>query len=315
MIEIIVGNVIIYGSGLIIGYFCAKVLGSNSNETQFFCGIMSALHTTSLPVILMEVLQENLDQIKYVNSDGTVTSSRNRGMLYIVLNSIFANIWRWGVSYNLINQEEEDEAALAKKDLLLSDDHEQEKKNKTPKSKSCGEIIIEMINVPIVISLVSILLCYISPVRDAFIIPGSILNKTILSVNKIISRGYNIMVMLILGLNIANLLFEKEDKKKYKEPEISNWKLGITTFMKLFIHPMVGTPVLLYLYHTGFFTDGVLIFLYLFMLAAPNAINIIVVCSIKNTREKATAMMIMVQYIVSIVTLTLGIAYFLYILI
>jgi predicted permease len=313
MIEVIVGNCIIYGSGMLIGFICAKVLGSSSNEASFFCGIMSALHTTSLPVILMEVLQENLDQIKYVNSDGTVTSSRNRGMLYIVLNSIFANIWRWGVSYNMINPEEEDEATREKKDQLLCDDNE--KKKPLPKSKSCGEIIIEMINVPIVISILSIVLCYITPVREAFIVPGSLLNKTLLSVNSIISRGYNLMVILILGLNIANLLLEKDDKKKkYKEPEISSWKLGFTTFMKLFVHPLVGTPVLLYLFHTGFMTDGVLVFLYLFMLAAPNAINIIVVCSIKNTREKATAMMIMVQYIVSVVTLTLGIAYFLYIL-
>ncbi len=97
MLQIIVGNLFIYGTGMLIGYICAKILGSNSNETSFFCGILSALHTTSLPVILMEVLSDNLNKIVYVNSDGSVTNAKNRGMLYIVLNSIFANIWRWGV--------------------------------------------------------------------------------------------------------------------------------------------------------------------------------------------------------------------------
>jgi predicted permease len=312
IIEIIVGNVIIYGTGLFIGYICAKILGSNSNETAFYCGIMSALHTTSLPVILIEVLQENLDQIKY---EQAITNSRDRGMLYIVLNSIFANIWRWGVSYNIINPEEEDETAKAKKDLLLDGNDVEKNKKKVVKIKSCGEILLEMVNVPIIISILSIILCYITPVRDAFIVPGTLLNKTLLSVNSIIARSYNFMVILILGLNIANLLFDKNDKKKYKETEMSNWKLGLTTFMKLFIHPLVGSPILLYLYHIGFMADGVLVFLYLFMLAAPNAINIIVVCSIKNTREKDTTKIIMVQYIASIFTLTFGIAYFLYILI
>ena len=312
MLQIIVGNLVVYGTGMLIGYICAKMFGSNYNETAFFCGILSALHTTSLPVILMEVLSENLNKITYVNSDGTITNAKNRGMLYIVLNSIFANIWRWGVSYNLINPEEEDEAAISKKDGLIDDVEKNKKRIK--RQKSCKEIILEMINVPIVISVLSIIVCYITPLRMAFITPGAILNKTIISVNSIIARGYNLMVILILGLNIANLLLDDNKKKAYKEPEMSQWKLSLTTFMKLFIHPLVGTPILLYFYYSGFMEDGVLVFLYLFMSAAPNAINIIVVCSIKDTREKATAMMIMIQYIVSIVTLTLAIAYFLYIL-
>jgi predicted permease len=312
MIQIVVGNVIIYGSGLIIGYGCALLFKSNEQERNLLCGVMSALHTTSLPIILMDVLASELNKINYINADGSITDARNRGRLYIVLNSIFANIWRWGVSYNLINPIEEDPEKLAKKDGLLS--YDKEKALPKKKDLSLYDMVIEVLNVPIIVSILSIVLCYITPLRLWMIEREGTFNKTFISVNEITARSYNVMVILILGLNIANLL-KSDPKASYKDTDITTYKLSVTTVMKLFVHPLIGAPILMYLKGSGFFQDGVLIFVYLFMLAAPNAINIIVVCSVKNAGERATSKMIMVQYVVAIVTLTLGIALFLYILI
>jgi predicted permease len=311
MIQVVVGNTIIYGTGLIIGYLCSVVFKSPEQERNLLCGVMSALHTTSLPIILMDVLAPELNKIIYINADGTITDARNRGRLYIVLNSIFANIWRWGISYNLINPIEEDPEKLAKKDGLL--DKEKAEKAKPKIDITFIDTIKEVLNVPIIVSILTIVLCYITPLRLWMISPDSIFLKTFISVNEITARSYNVMVILILGLNIANLL--KTDPKGYKGDDISDYKLTVTTVMKLFVHPLIGTPILMYLLGTGFFEDGVLIFVYLFMLAAPNAINIIVVCSVKDAGERATSKMIMIQYVVAIATLTLGIAYFLYILI
>ena len=84
--------------------------------------------------------------------------------------------------------------------------------------------------------------------------------------------------------------------------------------MKLFISPLVGCPIIYYFRSINLLTDDILVFLYMFMLAAPNAINIIIVCSVKRSWLKNISLIVIVTYICSIVTLTFANTLFLYIL-
>ena len=99
-----------------------------------------------------------------------------------------------------------------------------------------------------------------------------------------------------------------------KEELFSAWKIFILTFVKLLIVPLVGCPIIYYYRTAGILNDDVMIFLYMFMMAAPNAINIIVVCSVKRCWLKNISVIMVVSYVCSVVTLTFSITLFLYIL-
>lgn len=314
LFQVILGCLTLHLSGLLLGYITSKIIGSNYNEMTFLCGVMSSPHTTSLPLILIDILDPILSKLDNDTPHvpgAVVMDARTRGMLYIVLNSIFSNIWRWTISYALINPEED--SLKDHKEKLI--DKENDKKEVPVQKKKMGakEILKEIMNMPLVVSLTTILISLIPPMREAFVRPDAILRMTFLSVNLFIARGYNFLVMFMLGLNFANLIFDKNDSKALLE-SFPTWKIATVTIMKLLIHPLIGWPLILLFRSYYLFTDEVLVFLYMFMCAAPSAINIIIVCSIKNTRVELISLLMVVKYIVSIVTLTLSITTILYIL-
>ena len=57
-----------------------------------------------------------------------------------------------------------------------------------------------------------------------------------------------------------------------------------------------------------------MLFLYLFMALAPSAINMIVICTVKGAYEDDIAMLMVIQYAISIITLTLGTTIIIYII-
>jgi len=353
--EVILGCFTVSSLGLIIGYFTAKLCKSDTKETMFLCGVMSSPHTTSLPLILIEVLYPILKNFKSaaaqidLNSPVLVLDAKERGMLYIVLNSIFSNIWRWTVSYNLIqptektqtdylrvNQNPELEENLLDKNFKKVDKNsklmsertnnpeiELVLKEKKQEVKKLGftDIFKQIVNTPIIISILSICLCINDNIKNAFIAENSILADNLLSVNSIIARCYNFTVIFVLGLNFANLsIFEKKSNCSSNDPDavneelFSNWKIFIITIMKLFVVPLIGCPLIYYFRMQQLLTDDIMIFLFMFMLASPNAINIIIVCSVKRSWLKNISLIVIVTYLVSTVTLTFAITLFLYIL-
>ena len=84
--------------------------------------------------------------------------------------------------------------------------------------------------------------------------------------------------------------------------------------VKLIIMPILTTPVIIYLFRNIFHSDDVLTFNYLFLGAAPPAINIIVICAYKNAFVNEIASIMIVMYTAAIITLTVNVTLFLYIL-
>lgn len=351
--EIILGCFTVSFLGLILGYLTAILCKSGNKETMFLCGVMSSPHTTSLPLILIEVLYPVLKNFRsgIVQLDPSTPISlldaKERGMLYIVLNSIFSNIWRWAISYNLIQPVEkprneylkidniELEENLLDKNFKKVDINSKSKEEnidnieielnlinnkKKPKKQGFWNIFRLIINTPIIISILSIILCINDNIRNAFIAKNSILADNFLSVNSIIARCYNFTIIFILGLNFSNLSFFNEDNNSINNPDFieeelfSKTKIIIITIMKLIVFPLVGCPIIYYFRSQGLINDDILIFLLMFMLAAPNAINIIIVCSVKRSWLKNISLIVMVTYLFSVITLTFAITLFLYIL-
>ena len=317
IIQAIIGCLIIYITGLLIGFGISKILKLDKFQTNFLGALFSTPHNTSIYVILIQVIGPFLDTIIPKNND-IVGDCVKRGLLYVIINSIVANIWKWSCCYYLIEPDENEEELDDKNYALLKDNEEAkniQEKNPKYKPKTFKDILKSVINMPLIASLISLSVTFIPSLQLLFITPKSFLRSTIMDVSKTVSKAYSFLVIFILGLSIADnvhLPSEKVEKvgKNFLNKSIIFW----LTLVKLVIMPVITSPIIIYIFRNVFRSDDVLTFNYLFLGAAPPAINIIVICAYKNAFTNEISSIMIVMYAAAIITLTLNITGFLYII-
>ena len=251
-----------------------------------------------------------------------VGDSEKRGLLYVVINSIVANIWKWSCCYALIEpDDEEDELENINYALLKDNDEQNQIQNqiveKKPKyiEKFYKDKLKSVVNMPLITSILSLCITFSPSLQRLFITPKAILRETIIDVNMTVSKAYSFIVIFILGLSIAdNVHLPGEEVKKVGKNFVNASILFWLSLVKLVIMPILTTPVIIYLFRNIFHADDVLTFNYLFLGAAPPAINIIVICAYKNAFVNEISSIMIVMYTAAIITLTLNITGFLYIL-
>ena len=320
IIQAAIGCLIIYIFGLFVGFGIAKILKLDVRQHNFLGAVFSTPHNTSIYVILIQVIGPFLDTI-FPKNPNLVGDSEKRGLLFVVINSIVANIWKWSCCYYLIEPDEEEEDLEENLNSpLLKDNNEQvqnqivEKKPKY-KEKTFKDILKSVINMPLIASIFSLCLTFSPSLQRLFITPKAILRETIIDVNMTVSKAYSFLVIFILGLSIAdNIHLPGEEVKKIGKNFLNASILFWLTLVKLVIMPILTTPVIIYLFRNIFHSDDVLTFNYLFLGAAPPAINIIVICAYKNAFVNEISSLMIVMYAAAIITLTLNITGFLYIL-
>jgi predicted permease len=307
-------------------------------------GILSSPNTTSITLIIIEVLHPLLNSLTY-NSAATlrgveieplvIPDARDRGLMYISLTSIFSNIWRWTMPFNLINSRDEEVLSVSnegvKEKLLPGEVQNNLEKNNLPANvvkkssdKSIKEILLEIMNLPIIVSIITLLLCLNENVKNLFVTPDGILRETITNVHVTISRGYPFCVIFMLGLNFANIVENNNENKinsvennnlvNDKKEKIDYNKIIILTFLKLIVIPLIGAPIIFFFHNQNIIHDPVLVFILLFMLSSPIAINVLVICSLKKAWLQFTSILMVVNYCASIITITFSNALFLFIL-
>ena len=319
--QAIIGCLVIYIFGLFVGFGIARILKLDHNQHNFLGALFSTPHNTSIYVILIQVIGPFLDTI-FPKNPNLVGDSEKRGLLFVVINSIVANIWKWSCCYYLIEPDDEEEEDLEENinSPLLKDNNEQiqnqivEKKPKY-KEKTLKDILKSVVNMPLIASIFSLCLTFSPSLQLLFITPKAILRETIIDVNMTVSKAYSFIVIFILGLSIAdNVHFPGEEVKKIGKNFLNANILFWLSLVKLVIMPILTTPVIIYLFRNIFHSDDVLTFNYLFLSAAPPAINIIVICAYKNAFVNEISSIMIVMYTAAIITLTLNITGFLYIL-
>ena len=318
IIQAVIGCLTIYTFGLIVGYIISKILKLDRNQQHFLAALFSTPHNTSIYVILIQVIGPFLDTI-FPKNPNIVGSSVKRGLLYVIINSIVANIWKWSMCYYLIEPDDETENLEDEKQYSLINDNEQsnniiEIKPKY-KPKTFTEILKSVLNMPLIASLVSLGITFIPKLQLLFITPKSILQETIMDASKTVSKAYSFLVIFILGLSISdNIHFPHETVKNVGKNFLNKTIIFWLTLVKLVIMPILVTPIIIYIFRNVFHSDDVLTFNYLFLGAAPPAINIIVICAYKGAFTKEISSIMVVMYAAAIITLTLNITGFLYIL-
>jgi predicted permease len=221
--------------------------------------------------------------------------------------------------YYLIEPDDETENLEDEKQYSLINDNEQsnniiEIKPKY-KPKTFTEILKSVLNMPHIASLVSLGITFIPKLQLLFITPKSILQETIMDASKTVSKAYSFLVIFILGLSISdNIHFPHETVKNVGKNFLNKTIIFWLTLVKLVIMPILVTPIIIYIFRNVFHSDDVLTFNYLFLGAAPPAINIIVICAYKGAFTKEISSIMVVMYTAAIITLTLNITGFLYIL-
>ena len=318
--QAVVGCLAIYVLGLIIGFIISRILKLDVNQRNFLGAVFSTPHNTSIYVILIQVIGPFLDTI-FPKNPNLVGDSKKRGLLFVVINSIVANIWKWSCCYALIepDDEEEDLEENINSPLLKDNDEKIQnqivEKNPKYKEKTFKDILKSVVNVPLIASIFSLCITFSPSLQKLFITPKSILRDTIIDVNMTVSKAYSFIVIFILGLSIAdNVHFPGEEVKKIGKNFLNASIIFWLTVVKLVVMPILTTPVIIYLFRNIFHSDDVLTFNYLFLGAAPPAINIIVICAYKNAFVNEISSIMVVMYTAAIITLTVNITVFLYIL-
>ena len=313
-----IGCLVIYIFGLFVGFGISRILGLDKNQHNFLGAVFSTPHNTSIYVILIQVIGPFLDTI-FPRNPNLVGDSEKKGLLYVVINSIVANIWKWSCCYALIEPDEEDELEDNINAPLLKDNEEAQNQivEKKPKykEKTFKDILKSVVNMPLITSIFSLCITFSPSLQRLFITPKAILRETIIDVNMTVSKAYSFIVIFILGLSIAdNVHFPGEEVKKIGKNFLDANILFWLSLVKLVIMPILTTPVIIYIFRNIFHADDVLTFNYLFLGAAPPAINIIVICAYKNAFVNEISSIMIVMYTAAIITLTLNITGFLYIL-
>ena len=313
-----IGCLVIYVFGLFVGFGISRILKLDKNQHNFLGAVFSTPHNTSIYVILIQVIGPFLDTI-FPRNPNLVGDSEKKGLLYVVINSIVANIWKWSCCYALIEPDEEDELEDNINAPLLKDNEEAQNQivEKKPKykEKTFKDILKSVVNMPLITSIFSLCITFSPSLQRLFITPKAILRETIIDVNMTVSKAYSFIVIFILGLSIAdNVHFPGEEVKKIGKNFLNANILFWLSLVKLVIMPILTTPVIIYIFRNIFHADDVLTFNYLFLGAAPPAINIIVICAYKNAFVNEISSIMIVMYTAAIITLTLNITGFLYIL-
>lgn len=310
------GCLFVFTFGLVVGYVIAKFLGLNKGQSRFLAAVFSTPHTTSITIILIQIVGPVLDSlIKNKNNAQLPGTAVERGYLYIVMNSIYSNIWRWSGAYCLIEPENGGEAVIIDEALISKDLEDMNKKPTVDTSCTVKKFFQSTLNTPIITSVLSLCITLSPTVQSYFTAPNSLLNETLISVNIMVSKSYSFVCMFMLGLSCADVVGcgsseESEDDKSM----FTGWDLFWLAIMKLVVMPLMACPFIIYIFRNWLESDDMLVFIYLFMVAAPSAINLVVICTYKQTYIKSISMFMIVIYGVAVVTMTLQVTFFIYVL-
>ena len=294
--------------GLLMGYIISKFLRNSPCQSRFLEAVFSTPHTTSMTIVLIQVIGPLLDSI--IPRRNYFGNAEKRGYLYIAMNSIYSNIWRWSGAYYSIDEED-----LVDHRIEGNDDIET-RKSQAP-DRNISDFFKSVVNVPLVASGLSILFTLNPYFQSYFYTPGSLLNETLISVNVMVGKSYGFIVMFLLGLSFADSIKFPSDKKNNNVKEMSflnNCDLFWISVMKLIVMPLLACPILLLIFRDWLKSDDVLVFIFLFMASAPSAINIIVICTYKDLYVQAVSLLMIVMYAASIITLTLQVTFFVYVI-
>lgn len=170
-------------------------------------------------------------------------------------------------------------------------------------------------------------------VQDMFTSPGSVLKQTILGFlpvpnatidsTSMVGKATSIMVILLAGANLAQtyqnyhsitaepptLTLYAEDLKTRNRAQM----LFVGAF-KLIVFPLLGILIMYPCYTLGLVADPVLVFVMMMQFVTPSSLTLMIICNLFGYQEKLMSRLLVIQYAMGAVTMTVVIASTLYLL-
>lgn len=110
--------------------------------------------------------------------------------------------------------------------------------------------------------------------------------------------------MFVLGYKLAAIDTTGKDACK-----IENKHFYGASVVKLIIFPVIGFGVMYFCFSvTSFVSDPVLCFVLFLQFATPTALNLVIISTVHKNKEQETAKFMLIQYIISTLTLTICVA-------
>ena len=296
IIEVMIGCSLSYFFGYFIGYFTMKLLGYTENQSRFVGSVFSSPNAISYPLILITTIGHVLDKIMPMPESLPIIAER-RGYLYIIIGSIFSNIWRWSGGYYLIEPEPDPNAKYV-----------------PPPPMTICRFIKQVMNMPVIASLGSIILTCIPPVQNFLATPGTTVYNALIDANLKVGKAYSFLVMILLGLSLADSITFHPTEEVKKKIIFKGWDLLWICLSKLILMPIISAPFVIYVFKYLIHTDEVMLFLFLFMCAVPSGINMIVVCNLKSAYPESVSLLMVFMYGLSMITVTIGVTSLIFLL-
>lgn len=325
-LESILGCTMNYFVSYFLGYYSMKILGYPYKQCRFVGAFFSSPHTTSIPVTLLPFVAPVLDKVA-IPAPGMPASAEMRGYLYIITNSICSNIWRWsGVNY-LVEAEDEDDVDDIKSESSMVPSRKSFNidTSKKTESKPTNVIVVksrdikqkdefswsnffkQVINMPIITSFGSLFLILIPGVQYALNDPNNWFNHAIMGATNIGAMTYSFLVIVSLGLSISDFCTFHPDPKVVEKIIFKGYDMVWLSMIKLIINPIIFIPINVLIFKVWLHSDDVAFFLFMYLAACPSAINMILICSLKGAYIETVSTFMVVQYGMSIITLTFAV--------
>ena len=163
-----------------------------------------------------------------------------------------------------------------------------------------------LFNIPLLVMLCTTVFIMIPPLQNIFMVKGSILNLTIISVNVLVGKSYNFLCMFLLGLFVSESLHIGVERESQGRPTENNFLTVLDivwlTSLKLILMPLIVLPILLLVYQNIMQVDIVIFYLIFILSASPIDLNMNVICGYKSVFVESCCILTFFMFVFSMIT-------------
>ncbi|EAR82614.2 transporter protein, (auxin efflux carrier), putative (macronuclear) [Tetrahymena thermophila SB210] len=327
--------------GMTVGYLANKyIIKDNEYESIIILGSGLAM-TTNMQLNLSHTLRDYLDQISLAQGYESPINGEQRAVKYVMINTFINTVMRWTfakqILINLKKKYEEQsvidqEQKYFQKQIEMNDVSQSFKRvyqaelqdpiirstvpspqpNETNKSEESA-IKNLLKNPPFMMSLFSVIVCMIPPLREILIQEGSMLNRAIFQSCASVGHVILPLVLITLGGNlyISYNSSSERSNSEIQESKISKKTILSITIIRLLIMPFSGWITLYFFNLFNLVNDPVLHFITIVSNAVPPAINLLIISTLYFPKTaKEMSKVLLCGYSTNIITLPIVISIF-----
>lgn len=279
--------------GAIIGFLLSFINSNRHDALRFFIWSFCFPQTLTLQLLLIENFAPVIESISLSSGLAFTTTARNRALNYILVWYIFEHVLRTTVGSLFLSSDADHAREKETGYKMLQDDTED-----TEKSNPKGIVLTEVFSVAFVTFIITLILAFISPVKNSLLDQGSILYSTLYVSSDLIAKTCKVMVIFVLGTALPLI--------KLDACYLSLADHIINVVTKLVLFPAIGYLVIwMVLQGCSWFKDPVLLFVMLIQFSSPTSFGLFKTATQRAQLGNDFLVSMTIQHTAAIIILTL----------